>query len=90
MQKPLERWPPSSSTSWPDYLLPGWGPLLLSEGQGRGKAAAWPGTQKGCPSSLCRKSSWAMCGSCPKDLLLPPHGGLVGGEAPRTPPQANR
>lgn len=46
MQKPLERWPLSSRTSWPASLLPGWGPLLLSEGQERGGAAAWSRTQR--------------------------------------------
>lgn len=90
MQKPLERWPPSSSTSWPASLLPGWGPLLLSEGQGRGKAAAWPGTQKGCPSSLCRKSSWAIVEAALKIYSFLHMEGWWGGEAPGTPPQANR
>lgn len=79
MQKPLERWPPSSSTSWPASLLPGWEPLLLSEGQGREGAGLQPGQGlRERPPLFTLREVQLGHGSCPKDFLFPPHGGVVG------------
>lgn len=88
MQKPLERWPPFFKYLLASLPVAGWGPLLLSEGQGRGRAAAWSGLRERLLLFTLQEAQLGH-GSCPKNLLLPPHGGMVGGEAPGTPPQAN-